>query len=83
MLFLGLMLKGFFLFPLPCMLTPLRYIVQNDVDLVHEIEALIGKQLDKFEYKEKEVLEDNITRVIALNHSRIPYIIGFANFHEV
>lgn len=36
---------------------------QNDVELVHEIEAVIGKQLDEFECKEKEVLEDNITRV--------------------
>lgn len=40
----------------------LRYIMQNDVDLVHKIEAVIGKQLDEFECKEKEVLED-ITKV--------------------
>ncbi|KAK6123885.1 hypothetical protein DH2020_042376 [Rehmannia glutinosa] len=41
----------------------LSFVTQNDVDLVHEIEGVIGKQLDKFECKEKEVLEDNITRV--------------------
>ncbi|KAJ0098541.1 hypothetical protein Patl1_20811 [Pistacia atlantica] len=44
----------------------LRYpnlgILQNDVDLVHEIEAVIGKQLEEFECKEKDVLSD-ITRV--------------------
>ncbi|XP_031262676.1 DEAD-box ATP-dependent RNA helicase 36-like [Pistacia vera] len=34
----------------------------NDVDLVHEIEAVIGKQLEGFECKEKDVLSD-ITRV--------------------
>ncbi|KAF5946383.1 hypothetical protein HYC85_016611 [Camellia sinensis] len=28
---------------------------QNDVDLIHEIEAVLGKQLDKFEYNENEV----------------------------
>ncbi|KAI3456667.1 hypothetical protein Pfo_013330 [Paulownia fortunei] len=32
------------------------FVTQNDVDLVHEIEAVIGKQLDKFDCKEKEVL---------------------------
>ncbi|CAA0842132.1 DEAD-box ATP-dependent RNA helicase 36 [Striga hermonthica] len=41
----------------------LSFVTQNDVDLVHEIEAVIGKQLDKFDCKEKEVLEDNITKV--------------------
>ncbi|GER52777.1 dead box ATP-dependent RNA helicase, partial [Striga asiatica] len=41
----------------------LSFVTQNDVELVHEIEAVIGKQLDKFDCKEKEVLEDNITRV--------------------
>lgn len=40
----------------------LSFITQNDVDLVHKIEAVIGKQLDEFECKEKEVLED-ITKV--------------------
>ncbi|KAL0443134.1 UNVERIFIED_CONTAM: DEAD-box ATP-dependent RNA helicase 36 [Sesamum latifolium] len=39
------------------------FVTQHDVDLVHEIEAVIKKQLDKFECKEKEVLEENITRV--------------------
>eukprot|EP00262_Sarcandra_glabra_P012943 TRINITY_DN3452_c0_g2_i1.p1 TRINITY_DN3452_c0_g2~~TRINITY_DN3452_c0_g2_i1.p1 ORF type:complete len:254 (-),score=52.57 TRINITY_DN3452_c0_g2_i1:423-1160(-) len=38
------------------------FVTQNDVDLVHEIEAVIGKQLDEFECKENEVL-DNITEV--------------------
>lgn len=37
-------------------------ILQNDVDLIHEIEAVVGKQLEEFEYKEQEVLSD-ITRV--------------------
>lgn len=36
--------------------------LQNDVDLIHEIEAVIGKQLEEFECKEKDVLSD-ITRV--------------------
>ncbi|KAJ0040217.1 hypothetical protein Pint_28560 [Pistacia integerrima] len=40
----------------------LEMIFQNDVDLVHEIEAVIGKQLEGFECKEKDVLSD-ITRV--------------------
>ena len=35
---------------------------QNDVDLIHEIEAVLEKQLEKFDCKEKEVL-DNITKV--------------------
>ncbi|KAJ8534379.1 hypothetical protein K7X08_016107 [Anisodus acutangulus] len=38
------------------------FITQNDVDLIHEIEAVLGKQLEKFECKENEVLED-ITKV--------------------
>ncbi|KAG1334138.1 DEAD-box ATP-dependent RNA helicase 36 [Cocos nucifera] len=38
------------------------FVTQNDVDLIHEIEAVIGKQLDKSEYEEKVVLED-ITKV--------------------
>lgn len=36
--------------------------MQNDVELVHEIEAVIGKKLEEFECKEKDVLED-ITKV--------------------
>ncbi|CAI9787840.1 unnamed protein product [Fraxinus pennsylvanica] len=39
------------------------FVTQNEVDLIHEIEAVIGKQLDEFECKEKEVLDNNITRV--------------------
>lgn len=35
---------------------------QNDVDLIHEIEATLGKQLEKFECKENEALSD-ITKV--------------------
>lgn len=38
------------------------WLLQNDVSLVHEIEAEIGKQLDEFECKENEVLAD-ITKV--------------------
>ncbi|XP_022717594.1 DEAD-box ATP-dependent RNA helicase 36 isoform X2 [Durio zibethinus] len=34
------------------------FITENDVDLVHEIEAELGKQLEKFECKENEVLSD-------------------------
>ncbi|GFP99276.1 dead-box ATP-dependent RNA helicase 36 [Phtheirospermum japonicum] len=41
----------------------LCFVTQNDVDLVHEIEAKVEKQLDKFECKETEVLEDNLTKV--------------------
>lgn len=37
-------------------------ILQNDVDLIHEIEAVVGKQLEEFECKEQEALSD-ITRV--------------------
>ncbi|KAL0924720.1 hypothetical protein M5K25_005573 [Dendrobium thyrsiflorum] len=40
----------------------LSFITQNDVELIHEIENVVGKQLDAFECKEKEVLED-ITKV--------------------
>ncbi|KAG0458406.1 hypothetical protein HPP92_023260 [Vanilla planifolia] len=40
----------------------LSFITQNDIDLIHEIEDVIGTQLDAFECKESEVL-DNITRV--------------------
>ncbi|KAK4484937.1 hypothetical protein RD792_007542 [Penstemon davidsonii] len=39
------------------------FVTQNDVGLVHEIETVIKKQLEKFECNEKEVLEENITRV--------------------
>ncbi|KAJ4705766.1 DEAD-box ATP-dependent RNA helicase [Melia azedarach] len=38
------------------------FITQNNVDLIHEIEAVLGKQLEEFECKEQEVLSD-ITRV--------------------
>ncbi|KAL7088333.1 hypothetical protein ACP275_13G121500 [Erythranthe tilingii] len=41
----------------------LSFVTQNDVDLVHEIEAVIKKKLDKFECSEKDVIEDNITKV--------------------
>lgn len=34
------------------------FITENDVDLVHEIEAELGKQMEKFECKENEVLSD-------------------------
>ena len=34
------------------------FFLQSDVDLVHEIEAVVGKQLEKFECKENEVLAD-------------------------
>ena len=36
--------------------------LQNDVDLIHEIEAVLGKQLEKFECNENEVLSE-ITKV--------------------
>lgn len=36
--------------------------MQNDVGLIHEIEAVIGKQLEEFKCKENEVLSDS-TRV--------------------
>lgn len=55
-------------------------ILQNDVDLIHEIEAFTGKKLDKFECKEKEVLEDNITRVSVSDFSRIMHDKTCANF---
>ncbi|KAI3988572.1 hypothetical protein MKX01_011469 [Papaver californicum] len=38
------------------------FVTQNDVDLIHEIEAVVGKQLDKFECKENDVLAE-ITKV--------------------
>ncbi|GKV29445.1 hypothetical protein SLEP1_g38372 [Rubroshorea leprosula] len=34
------------------------FVTENDVQLVHEIEAELGKQLEEFECKEKEVLSD-------------------------
>lgn len=40
------------------------------MDLVHKIEAVIGKQLDEFECKEKEVLED-ITKVSDEFHNTV------------
>ncbi|GMH10681.1 hypothetical protein Nepgr_012522 [Nepenthes gracilis] len=40
----------------------LSFVTQNDVDLIHEIEAVIGKQLEEFTCKENEVLAD-ITKV--------------------
>ncbi|PKU64837.1 DEAD-box ATP-dependent RNA helicase 36 [Dendrobium catenatum] len=40
----------------------LSFITQNDVELIHEIENVVGKQMTAFECKEKEVLED-ITKV--------------------
>ena len=36
--------------------------LQKDVDLIHQIEAVIEKQLEKFDCKENEVLAD-ITKV--------------------
>lgn len=30
--------------------------LQNDIDLIHEIEADVGKKLEKFECKENDVL---------------------------
>ncbi|KAL9230848.1 hypothetical protein vseg_006144 [Gypsophila vaccaria] len=38
------------------------FVTENDVELVHEIEAVLGEQLTQFECKEKEVLAD-ITKV--------------------
>ncbi|KAI3831816.1 hypothetical protein MKW92_000509 [Papaver armeniacum] len=38
------------------------FVTQNDVDLIHEIESVVGKQLDKFECKENDVLAE-ITKV--------------------
>ncbi|KAJ9164489.1 hypothetical protein P3X46_024061 [Hevea brasiliensis] len=38
------------------------FVTENDVDLIHEIEAVLGKQLVEFECKEKEVLSD-ITKI--------------------
>lgn len=40
----------------------ISFITQNDIDLIHEIENDVGKKMDAFECKEKEVLE-NITKV--------------------
>lgn len=44
--------------------------MQNDVGLVHEIEAVLGKQLEEFECKENEVLSDS-TKVRSLRTSFI------------
>ncbi|KAI3870214.1 hypothetical protein MKX03_025810 [Papaver bracteatum] len=38
------------------------FVTQNDVDLIHEIVAVVGKQLDELECKENDVLAD-ITKV--------------------
>ncbi|KAI3907615.1 hypothetical protein MKW98_016259 [Papaver atlanticum] len=38
------------------------FVTQNDVDLIHEIESVVGKQLDKFECRENDVLAE-ITKV--------------------
>ncbi|XP_031397450.1 DEAD-box ATP-dependent RNA helicase 36 [Punica granatum] len=40
----------------------ISFITQGDIELIHEIEADIGKQLEKFECKENEVLSE-ITKV--------------------
>uniref|UniRef100_A0A2N9GV99 RNA helicase 36 n=1 Tax=Fagus sylvatica TaxID=28930 RepID=A0A2N9GV99_FAGSY len=37
------------------------FVTQNDVDLIHEIEADVGKQMEAFECKENEVLSDITT----------------------
>ncbi|GLU05027.1 hypothetical protein SLE2022_221520 [Rubroshorea leprosula] len=34
------------------------FVTEDDVQLVHEIEAELGKQLEEFDCKEKEVLSD-------------------------
>lgn len=44
--------------------------MQNDVGLVHEIEGVLGKQLEEFECKENEVLSDS-TKVRSLSTSFI------------
>ncbi|KAL5746609.1 hypothetical protein ACOSP7_027755 [Xanthoceras sorbifolium] len=46
----------------------LSFITQNDVVLLHAIEAELGKQLEEFECKEQEVLSD-ITKIF--NASRV------------
>ncbi|WOK98645.1 RNA helicase 36 [Canna indica] len=40
----------------------ISFVTQNDVDLIHEIEVVIGKQLKEYDCEEKTVLE-NITKV--------------------
>lgn len=40
----------------------LKCVSQNDINLIHEIEADVGKKLEKFECKENDVLAD-ITKV--------------------
>ncbi|KAJ8754350.1 hypothetical protein K2173_002801 [Erythroxylum novogranatense] len=40
----------------------LSFVTENDVDLIHEIEIVIGRQLEEFACKEKEVLSD-ITKI--------------------
>lgn len=50
-------------------------ILQRDVDLVHEIEDVTGKQLEAHECEEKKVLED-ITKVHH-PHAGAPYFAYF------
>jgi ATP-dependent RNA helicase DDX49/DBP8 len=38
------------------------FVTQNEIVLLQKIEAVVGKQMDKFECKENEVLDD-ITKV--------------------
>lgn len=40
----------------------ISFVTENDLDLIHEVEAELGKQLEKFECKENEVLSE-ITKV--------------------
>lgn len=47
--------------------------MQYDVDLVHEIESLIGKQLDEYELEEEEVLK-GITKVRVLLPRSVFYL---------
>ncbi|GAB4836747.1 DEAD-box ATP-dependent RNA helicase 36 [Ancistrocladus abbreviatus] len=41
----------------------LSLVTENDIDLIHEIEAVLGKQLEEFEVKENEVLAQ-MTKVL-------------------
>lgn len=60
--------KAFLPFPLTCMVTRWTYAVQNDVILLHGIEAVIKKQMEEFEFNKDEALNNNITKVRVLNH---------------
>jgi len=52
---------------LSCVMLNLNlYYLQNDIDLIHAIEAETKKQLDAYECNEEEVLED-ITKVAHLH----------------